>query len=337
MREAYARLTSSEIRLDNFRRWLSASPSGPALHAVLRTAAGTIAAHMALFPFPLWIFGRAVTAAKGEYFFVAPEYRRAVVRGCESAGQPPALILLQALYRAAREEVRWDPVFLNAPPGVDALHRLCGARSIAFPLTECLFVRRPWRAARGTPNLTRRQRQLLGLGGLAQAVLSAAYAVPRWGRASCLTESPLDRELPADIPPDRALFSHSSDYLRWRYPPDQFVRYQVGEAAQDHVIARRGSPEQYFRICAARLTSAKLSAFRLLTDLLAEAARHGALGLRWAVYDHGQVPAALVGRLRRLGVLAARRTRTIAVLTGQPELLAPSVWCMEDSLTAFEH
>jgi len=125
--------------------------------------------------------------------------------------------------------------------------------------------------------------------------------------------------------------------LRWRYPADQFVFYRIGDSKDDFVIARRGSPTRYLRVCAARISSDGISGFRLLTDLLKEAAKQRAIGVRWAIYQNEDASSWLVAAFRRLGAVCAKRTRTLSILTQNKRCLDSASWIMEDSATSFEH
>jgi hypothetical protein len=334
---AYNHLALADVRPDNFERWLCHGPAGAAAHALLRTPTGDIVAHYCLFPFPMDLFGQRVTAAKGEYLFVMPAYRRASVSGFEAAGQMPAIVLLKQLYHYVSEELQWDPVFLNAPPGVDALHRLCGAKPVDFPLTECLFIRRPWRSAISTPNLTKKQRLVMLAAGLLQSALLRGYQLKPWRRASSLQAVSVDQSLPMEPASGKVAFCWSPDYLRWRYPEDQFVAYQWMGSGTNCLIARRGSSQHYLRVCTSRIAGSQVALRRLLLDLLAEAEKQGALGVRWAAYHHADLPGGFLRQLRRFGFLCVQRTRTILLLTRHPRLRDPAAWSMEDSLTAFEH
>lgn len=334
---AYNRLAFNSVQQNNFKRWMCDSPSGAAVHALLRTATREIAGHVSIFPFPLEVFGQTVVGGKAEYLFVEPNYRKAVVRDYESSGQFPAIVLLKALYQYTREQLNWDPVLISAPAEVDAIHRHCGARSVAFPLTECLFIRRPFRAARLTPNLTTQHRVALLAIGLVQAILGPIYRGFTFGRPSCLKEVYLTTSERAHDSLDKIAFSQTAAYWQWRYPLDQFVIYQVGNSTDDFVIARRGSPTHYLRVCAAKISSTNVSGFRLMTDLVKECGKQRAIGVRWAVYQNGNTASDLVSAFRRIGALCAKRLRTMSVLTQKERCLDSASWIMEDSVTAFEH
>src|SRR5687767_6351907 len=107
IRSEYDRLVEVRTPPANFQRWLTESPAGPALHAILESPSGQIVGHCCLIPFPLLIDGSRVTAAKAEYFFLHENYRQQTVAGFESLRLPAAVVLLRELYRFGSRQEQW--------------------------------------------------------------------------------------------------------------------------------------------------------------------------------------------------------------------------------------
>jgi hypothetical protein len=78
------------------------------------------------------------------------------------------------------------------------------------------------------------------------------------------------------------------------------------------------------------------SHFSLIVALLREARAQNAMGLRWAVYDDGEISSKLVKQMRRAGFLCARRTRTVMIHKKDPAFLDPKLWNINDSLFSFD-
>ena len=224
---------------------------------------------------------------------------------------------------------------MSALPGVDFLHRMAGAKPVAFPLHECLFILRPLKASRETPNLTPLRRALLFAVGTVQACLALGLRLRLLLRQDALEEVPA-LEPRATYPKALAAFSREAPFIRWRYPAGPYLRLAPRDRPHWHLIARRGGPNDYLRICTTNLDSAAFPAGAYLASLLGQARREGALGVRWSIYDQGEPPAEVVAKLRRLGCLCVARSRTILIHTRQKDLLKPEAWQMEDSLVAFE-
>jgi hypothetical protein len=327
----YTELARATVSAENFRRWMQRSPEGPALHAVLKSQNGAIAGHCCLFPFPLNVRGRRVTAAKAEYFFVKTEFRKEAVLGHEGSVKPAAVLLLEGLYRSGKE-LGWCPYLVSAPTGVAPLHRLAGCQKLTIPLTECLLTFRPWKAAIHTPNLGTGQRMALGGIGALQRV---AWAVPP-------KSDPFVREVPADAPSEHCGSSQGiglscdPDFLAWRYSPSEYLRLRNESSTDLGVIVKRGGARDYVRVCHSSLGSHEQFRKPLLKTLVATALEERSLGVRWAVYHDGVSEKQLVPVLRKLAFLCMRRERTIYVHGLAPADLEPAVWHLQDSLFCFD-
>lgn len=327
----YTALTRATVSAENFRRWMQHSPEGPALHAVLKSQNGAIAGHCCLFPFPLNVGGRRVTAAKAEYFFVKTEFRREAVLGYEGSVKPAAVVLLECLYRSGKQ-LGWCPYLVSAPTDVAPLHRLAGCRKVTIPLTECLLTFRPWKAAIHTPNLVTSQRMALAGIGTLQRV---AWALPP-------KSDPLVRPVPADAPSEscgsnqRISLSCDPDFLAWRYSPSEYLRLRIETSADLGVIVKKGGARDYVRVCHSSLGSREQFWKPLLKALVALALEEKSLGVRWAVYDGGVSDKQLVPVLRKLAFLCMRRERTIYVHGLASVDLQPGAWHLQDSLFCFD-
>jgi len=331
----YNRLARARVSEAAFRRYLEDGPCGPGLHALLRTDAGKLVGHICCFPHPVFIGGKETLAAKAEYFFLGEAYRTCAIRGQEAQKQPPAILLLKAFYRQARLE-GLDPILISAIPGVDFLHRMAGAKPVAFPLHECLFILRPLRASLATPNLSPLRRTLLFAAGTLQACLAVAFRLGFSLHAGAFEEVPVSRPWAPGYPGDLATFSWEPSFLQWRYPAESYLDLMSRGKRPWRFIAGRGGRTGYLRVCTTDLDSAQFPAGAFLASLLDRARKEGAMGVRWSIYDQGVVPAAAVGRLRKLGWLCVARTRQILIHTQNQTLLKAEAWQMEDSLIAFD-
>ncbi len=353
----YTRLTRACIAERYMHRWCKDGPAGPALHALLRTDEGKIAGHACIFPFPIEVNGKKQTAGKGEYLFVHEKLRREPVRGMEACSLHPSVLMLRQLYRHATEQLSWDPILISAIPGVDKIHQLAGCRLMTLPLFECLLIRKPWSACRFTPNLSRAKRLALLLLGLPQTCIWAVVRPLLLRRSRDLTSLPMtqatriengglrierNQSLDCDPPssmhhPPSARFSSDPDYLSWRYPAEGFERFGFANRPNSYVITQKGSPRNYLRICQSNLDSLDFPVLSLIVGLMGQARSSHALGVRWAIYDNGRPPAAIVNKLKRLGFACVRRQRNVLIYTRQQELANSSRWSFDDSLVAFEN
>ena len=71
-------------------------------------------------------------------------------------------------------------------------------------------------------------------------------------------------------------------------------------------------------------------------ELLREAHRESALGVRWALYDNDEVSRAILKKARAMGFVAVNRDRVVMVHKKNAEFLQPNVWKMNDSLFSFD-
>ena len=332
----YTRLTQARVSERLMHRWCKDSPSGPALHALLRTDEGKIVGHMCIIPFPIQVGRRRVTGGKTEYLFVHEDYRRERVRGMEPSRVHAGILMLQQIYRHASQELGWDPILASTIAGVDRMQQAVGCRPLDLAVFECLLIRRPWNAYRFTPNLSPIRRLALLFLGLPQTCLWALLRVllVRVGRH--IRPVAMDASIPSLGGLDKAHFSSAPDYLSWRYPPEGFQRLGFADRPDYYVTVQNGSPRNYLRICQSNLNSLDFPVLSLIVELMGQARSCHAIGVRWALYDNGSPPTALVHKLRRLGFLCVRRQRKILVYTRDKALADPTGWSFDDSLVSFE-
>src|SRR5271154_3809705 len=117
----FNRLTKSAIPMDDFRRWIRDSPSGPAWHALLESDQGGIVGHFSLIPLQARRREKTICAARTEYFFVHEKFRSEKVRGFENSVLPCGLLLLDRLYRTCREQ-GWNPSLASASDEIQPFH-----------------------------------------------------------------------------------------------------------------------------------------------------------------------------------------------------------------------
>lgn len=327
----YNRLTRSRIPMNEFVNWVQKSPAGAAWHAMLETDERRIVGHTSLFPFRTEYGGPQLTPAKSEYSFLHEDFRKEKIRGFENASRAAFVVLLDQLFRHCQGE-GWGPIFASTNEKNQAFTRRVGLQPTEFRVWECLFVLRPLNAARHTPNLSQRQRALLLSGGVSQRAL---WMLARVALAGVNGVRPVEvSDEPLDWDHNRLSFFEDVESLRWRYLDGQYVRFSVAAAPGDFLIAKKGAPDRYLRVCQWRIRTA--AAVRSLTiALLREAAAEKALGVRWAVYD-GETSEEITRQMRRLGFLCARRTRVVMVHKKDSEFLSPAAWKMNDSLFSFD-
>jgi hypothetical protein len=328
----YNKLTSSTISIEEFRHWVQSGPEGPAYHALLETEDRQIAGHICLIPFRTKWSGETIVTAKAEYFFVEEKYRSLAVKGFENSFKPPAILLLDQLYRHCRDQ-GWGPLLISAAPAIQPLHLLVGCRSVDFPLVECLLILRPWRAATRTPNLTRPQRfAIFFVGCLQRSLWSLGMWLMRPGHT--VNRVPLSSGGNL-IDDDRVAFFEDEESMQWRYPGQGYVQFALHGAAEQFVIAKKGSGSGYLRVCQWNLSShGSLTSF--LLALVREARKEDALGVRWSVYSSGKRSTQIVGIMKKIGFLCAPRVRRLLFYTKNPELLRPGNWRITDSLFSFD-
>lgn len=332
----YTGLSGATVTPENFLRWMQQSPDGPALHALLKTENGNIAGHCSLYPVPMNIAGERATIAKAEYLFVKEEFRKETVQGYEGSMKPAALLLLENLYKSARD-LGWCRCLASAPVPVAPLHTLAGLRRIDLPLTECLLTLRPWRATHSNQHLPKSRRLALAAVGTLQRpfwtlrakstrhihVVPAATPAPRAGA--------LDRNIS---------LSNDPDFLAWRYSPSEYFRLRAATSEDLGVIAKRGLARDYLRVChssyAANHGNPQPTLEPMLGALVAAALEEEAVGVRWAVYDNGTPQNELVSIMRKMAFLCVRRVRTIYAQGLSPAELKPAAWHLEDSLFCFD-
>ena len=328
----YNRLTGGRIPLEEFDRWVTKSPEGPAWHAILTADDGRIVGHTSVFPLRAGAPGSPIVPGKSEYSFLHEDFRKEKIRGCETAGRPAFLTLLDKLFQHCHEQ-GWSPIFASTNEKNQVFTRKVGLRPLEFPLWECLLVLRPVRAAKLTPNVGRAERAALLSAGLLQGTIW-----PPLARLLAMSNGTKSVEVHGNgMTPSVEPLSFFEDQpsLAWRYIDGQYVRLGLASSAGSYVIAKRGSGDRFLRVCQWRLDPEK-DLHRAVAFLVDEARREKALGVRWAVYDQNESAVRLVTGLKRLGFLCARRTRIVMVHKNNEKYLDPSLWRMNDSLLSFD-
>lgn len=330
----YNQLAGANIPMQQFLRWVQDSPEGPAWHAILETGDGAIVGHTSLIPLRATYEGRTFIAAKSEYSFIVEEYRAAKIRGFEKTGRLKNLIYIDELFRHCRSE-GWSPLLISTPSVFHRVFRSIACYPVSFPVWECLLVLRPLEAALRTPNLRGWQRAFLCCAGLAQTTLWTPGILPLNREERLHTISMLTHRF--DGPASSLSFFQDDESLAWRYPKEEYERFGVkeNENLTGDLIVKQGSATRYLRVCQWQLKRESLSA-GLIANLVRKARRQGALGVRWAVYDGGEVSTNLVRRLQRFGFVCTRRVRTLLINTADRELLDPLKWNLTDAMFTFD-
>src|SRR5215470_888532 len=165
----YNRLASVCIPMNEFVHWVQKGPEGPAWHAMLETDDGRVVGHTSVFPLRA-AYRSPSMPAKSEYSFLHEDFRSAKVREFESLARPAFVILIDRLFQHCYAQ-GWGPIFASTNERNQIFTRKVGLRPVQFPLSECLFVLRPTRAARFTPNLDFRSRAAVLAAGISQRTL----------------------------------------------------------------------------------------------------------------------------------------------------------------------
>lgn len=328
----YNRLTRSRIPLREYLNWVERSPAGTAWHGTLTTDQGRLVGHTSIFPFTTLYGVKRLTPAKSEYSFVHEDFRTMRVRSFENSALPPFMILLGELLRVAAKE-EWAPVFLSTCERNHAFTERLGLLATPFRVRECLFVMRPLYASRHTPNVSSSQRAGLFCAGVSHGFLWTA-ASPLLGSKVRVQTVPLDEPI-AEPEVSRVSFFEDQPSLRWRYTDHQYVRYSASDPETDFVIAKKGGPDRYLRVCQWKLRPTD-SVRPYFIELLHEAHREGALGVRWALYEGDEVSHVIRSQARNLGFLTVNRDRFVMVHKKDPLFLTPTAWKITDSLFTFD-
>lgn len=329
----YNLLTSANIPMHEFLRWIQSSPEGPAWHAILETDAGGIVGHQSLIPFRATYRGRKYVAAKSEYTFLREEFQAAKIRGLEQARGPKHFAAAHQLFERGKQQ-GWGPFIICNAAAARQGRGFYGFQSTDFRLSECLLTLRPWAAARDTPNLMKWQRVLIGLAGTVQtSILSTIRFCTR--QESGIWPVPVSNTV---LPEQRSALSflEDQDSLRWRYLEGSYERIGLDSRGYEYMIVKKGSSHSYLRVCQWRLNAGQPSP-SLLFSLVRMAERQRALGVRWAVYGDGEDALMLVQRLRSFGFLCAPRVRTLLIRTDDPNFLKAENWNLNDSTFSFHH
>lgn len=325
------RLTDSRIALNQFCRWVQDSPDGPAFHALLHSGR-RIVGHFSLIPLRANFQGRPVPVARTEYFFVHENFRSEKVRGFPGSFLSPAILLLDQLYRHCQEN-GWGPFLVSAAEDILPFHQMVGCEPVDFALHECLFVLRPFQAARRTPNLTWEQRASLLAIGLTQSICWNAVR-PFLRNGHSIGTVPLHQAPIAVEKTGIVLFQDEPSRL-WRFPESEYVCFADRGSPASYVIAKNGEEDRYLRVCQWQLRSPELT-MHFVGALLCHAQKTGVPGVRWSLFESGEDSAAVLRTLRRLGFLCAPRVRKLLVHSDQPTFLNSSMWRLSDSLFCFD-
>jgi hypothetical protein len=327
----YNRLTGARIPIHEFEHWVQRGPAGPAWHAILETDERRIVGHTSLIPLRTAYGPPGLIPAKSEYSFVNEEFRSAKIRGFEK-GRIKFLVLVDELFKHC-QGIGWGPYFVSTREANHALSRRVGCKAAEFPLWECILVRKPWIAARETPNLGAKERAGLFAIGLAQQVPWNFMRLVSNGSGKIRTVAIASGALEPTM--EQLSLFEDLESLRWRYFEDQYLRLNFDRAPGDYVIAKRGSPDRFLRVCQWRLKTAE-SARELFGVLVRETEKDNAMGVRWAVYGDDAISAELVKGMRRLGFVCQRRVRTLMLHSKVPEFQEAANWNVNDSLVSFD-
>lgn len=327
----YNRLTQARIPIHEFEHWVQKGPVGPAWHAILETDERRIVGHTSLIPLRTAYGPPGLVPAKSEYSFVNEEFRSAKIRGYEK-GRIKFLVLVDELFKHCQKQ-GWGPYFVSTREANHPLSRRVGCKPAEFPLWECILIRKPWNAARETPNLDGKQRAGLFAVAIAQHLPWMLMRLMPNGSQRIRT-IPIDSR-PIEPTKDRLSLFEDLDSLRWRYFEDQYVRLVFEGTQDDYVIAKRGSEDRYLRVCQWKLKTPQFAG-ELVGALIREAERGDALGVRWAVYGEDAISKSLVPAMRRRGFMCARRVRTLMLHSSSPEFVSAANWNVNDSLVSFD-
>ena len=114
------------------------------------------------------------------------------------------------------------------------------------------------------------------------------------------------------------------------------MRFGLANRPDESVIAQKGSPHTYVRVCQSNVTTKDFPVLSLILGLMEQARSSAALGVRWGIYNNSYPPAAVVSKLKRLGFICGRWQRRFWIFTRQEQLADPSSWSFDDSLCTFE-
>jgi hypothetical protein len=292
--------------------------------------------HQCLLPIPARFNRTRLTAAKSEYTFLDERYRAAKIAGQETSARPTHLIASRLLLEAG-EEMGWSPALICTLPFLHRWARTVGCTVLDIPVVECLLVLKPWTAAKHTLNLQTWQRAVLGMTGVVQTI-GWAPATFLAGKSYQLQRIPIDLDCSGGraVQDDSLSFFQDRESLLWRYPNGQYEKLAVGHNSSHYLILKSGSQDGYLRVCQWNLPDGGPGA-GLVRDLVCHAQQKNAFGLRWAVYGTSRNAATLVSRMRNLGFLCARRTRTLLIRSTEKQLLNPGYWGLADSMFSFHH
>jgi len=326
----YNRLTGARIPIEEFEHWVQRGPAGPAWHAILETDEGQFVGHTSLIPLRT-SYDPGLIPAKSEYSYMKEEFRSAKIRDYDK-GRIKFLVLVDELFKHCLKE-GWGPYFVSTREANQPLSRRVGCKIAEFPLWECILIRNPRGAARETPNIRKIQRAALFAAGAAQRIPWTLLRL-NGSREPGVRTLPVGAE-PAEPARSRLSLFEDLESLRWRYFEDQYVRFAFDSSPGDYVIAKRGGLDRYLRVVQWRLPDAGIAG-RIIAALVRQAEHDGALGVRWAVYDHGEVSEALVKAMKKRGFLSARRARILMLHSQRPKFLEAANWNVNDSFVSFD-
>lgn len=328
----YNRLASVDIPLADYLHWVQDGPDGPAWHVLLENEASEIVGHSSVIPLRCSVGGKQILAGKSEYSFILEEYRSAKIRGFENLAKLKNAIMVHQLFLRCQAE-GLGPLLISTSSTRQRSLGLVGCSAVTFPVSECLLVLRPWSAVKNTPNLNGWQRASLGTAGAFQIVARLCASI-LWGAPTGIRSVPIGQEF-CHGNEEHLRFFNDPVALKWRYPEGQYEQLAFEGKKGQHVIVKSGASDRYLRVCQWHLGPEQPTP-QLVGKLVELAKKQQALGVRWAIYGDGEAEGNFTHKMRKLGFVCARRTRTILVFSKEQEFLSAGKWDLADSLFSFD-
>ncbi len=328
----YNRMASASIPPAEFLHWVQDGPEGPAWHVVLEDQAGRVVGHSAIIPLLSYYNGRRIIAGKSEYSFILEEYQAARIHGFEKVAKPRNAIMIQQLFQRWQDE-GLGPLIISTSSRRQRSLAMVGCAAASFPVSECLFVLKPWSAARRTPNLESWQRAALFLGGIVQKPVTL-LGKTFWGDSKGIREVRIGVEESNGANGSLHFFEDSATQT-WRYPEGQYEKLALDGENGEYLILKKGHKDRYLRVCQWRLGPGQPTA-QLIAKLIQIAQSEQAVGVRWAVYGEDDAARNLTARLKKLGFFRARRNRTLLIHSREQEFLLADKWNLTDAMFCFD-
>ena len=329
----YNRLAGTNIPLGEYLHWVQDGPEGPAWHVLLEDDASKIVGHSSVIPLRCRFGERQILAGKSEYSFILEEYRSAKIRGFENLGKPRNAIMVHQLFLRCQAD-GFGPLIVSTSSARQRTLGLVGCSAVSFPVSECLLVLRPWKAANTTPNLQRWQRASLGLAGVLQRSVWWFAGMFQQGSRE-VHPFPVGQGISAGQNSEALFFFQDLASAKWRYLEGQYEQLAIEGEKGEYVILKTGAADRYLRVCQWRLGPEQPTS-KLISKLIELAKKQQALGVRWAVYGDDERARSLARRMRRFGFLCAGRTRTLLISSKEPEFHSANAWDLTDTLFSFD-